>query len=276
MSAQVGEVIWVNGPVVRARGSQRVGMLEVLEVGDERLVGEVIGLEQDVLTIQVYEETAGMRPGAPVYGTGMPLSVELGPGLLSSIFDGIQRPLPVLELRSGAFIGRGIKTTPLYRKQKWHFTPQAKAGDVVQGGVLLGVVQETPLIEHRILVPPDKSGRLTWVAPTGEYTITEPIARFTSQSSPANEGNKEGDEQDLTMLQYWPVRKPRPYARRLPPTELLTTGQRVLDTFFPLVKGGTAAFHSLLYRLHVSISVLVEELEEQGEVCRLAFMRCGC
>jgi V/A-type H+-transporting ATPase subunit A len=216
-------------------------MLEVLEVGDERLVGEVIGLEQDVLTIQVYEETSGMRPGAPVYGTGMPLSVELGPGLLSSIFDGIQRPLPVLELRSGAFIGRGIKTTPLYRKQKWHFTPQAKAGDVAQGGSLLGVVQETPLIEHRVLVPPDRSGWLTWVAPAGEYTITEPIARLTSLPPSADEGNEGADEQDLTMLQYWPVRRPRPYIRRLPPTELLTTGQRVLDTFFPLVKGGTAA-----------------------------------
>jgi V/A-type H+-transporting ATPase subunit A len=231
MSVQVGQVIWVNGPVVRARGSQQVGMLEVVEVGDEHLVGEVIGLELDIITIQVYEETSGLRPGAPVYGTGMPLSVELGPGLLQSIFDGIQRPLPVLERRTGAFIGRGIKATPLYRKQKWAFTPRVAAGDVVQGGDLLGVVPETPLIEHRIMVPPDASGRLTWVAPKGEYTIEEPVVRLETESG----------ERALTMFHRWPVRRPRPYHHRLPPTELLVTGQRVLDAFFPLAKGGAAA-----------------------------------
>jgi V/A-type H+-transporting ATPase subunit A len=231
MSAQIGQVIWVNGPVVRARGSEQVGMLELVEVGDEHMVGEVIGLERDVLTIQVYEETSGLRPGAPIYGTGMPLSVELGPGLLQSIFDGIQRPLPVLELRTGTFIGRGIKTTPLYRKQKWAFTPQTKVGEMVQEGILLGVVPETLPIEHRILVPPEVSGRLTWMAPPGEYTIEEPIARLETKTG----------EQVLPMLQRWPVRRPRPYHRRLPPTELLITGQRVLDTFFPLAKGGAAA-----------------------------------
>ncbi len=261
-SIQVGQVIWVNGPVVRARGSQQIGMLEVVEVGDEHLVGEVIGLEMDVITIQVYEETSGLHPGAPVYGTGLPLSVELGPGLLQSIFDGIQRPLPVLELRSGTFIGRGIKTTPLYRKQKWAFTPRVEVGDVVQGGTILGVVPETPLIEHRIMVPPDVSGRLTWVAPPGEYTIEEPIARVTplnppyegggSPLSPPYEGGSTpspleggqrgvGGERELTMFHRWPVRHPRPYRRRLLPTELLVTGQRVLDVFFPLAKGGAAA-----------------------------------
>ena len=231
MSIQVGQVVWVNGPVVRARGSQQVGMLEVVEVGDEHLVGEVIGLEQDIITIQVYEETSGLRPGAPVYGTGLPLSVELGPGLLQSIFDGIQRPLPVLELRTGAFIGRGIKATPLYRKQRWTFVPRVKEGDVVQGGAILGVVPETPLIEHRVMVPPDMAGKLTWVAPEGEYTIEEPIARLETENG----------ERVLTMFHRWPVRRPRPYRRRLPPTELLVTGQRVLDAFFPLAKGGAAA-----------------------------------
>jgi len=228
---QVGQVIWVNGPVVRARGSQQVGMLEVVEVGDEHLVGEVIGLERDIITIQVYEETSGLRPGTPVFGTGLPLSVELGPGLLKGIFDGIQRPLPVLELRSGAFIGRGIKVTPLYRKQKWAFTPSLEAGVDVHGGDILGTVPETPLIEHRIMVPPDLEGRLTWIAPAGEYTVEEPIARLETATG----------EQEITMLQRWPVRRPRTYLRRLPPTEMLVTGQRVLDTFFPLVKGGTAA-----------------------------------
>ncbi len=252
-SIEVGQVIWVNGPVVRARGSQQIGMLEMVEVGDEHLVAEVIGLERDIITIQVYEETSGLRPGAPVYGTGMPLSVELGPGLLQSIFDGIQRPLPVLELRSGAFIGRGIKTTPLYRKQKWAFTPHVEAGDVVQEGTILGVVPETPLIEHRIMVPPDVSGRLTWVAPAGEYTIDEPIARLTPLSppyegggtpptSPLKGGQRGVDgEQTLTMFHRWPVRRPRPYRHRLTPSELLVTGQRVLDAFFPLAKGGAAA-----------------------------------
>jgi V/A-type H+-transporting ATPase subunit A len=205
-------------------------------------VGEVIGLEGDVITIQVYEETSGLRPGAPVYGTGMPLSVELGPGLLQSIFDGIQRPLPVLELRTGAFIGRGIKTTPLYRRQKWAFTPRVEVNDVIQGGTLLGVVSETPLIEHRVMVPPEMSGRLTWVALPGEYTIEEPIARLTPLSpSHGGEVVSGNGEQTLMMLQRWPVRRPRPYHHRLPPTELLITGQRVLDSFFPLAKGGAAA-----------------------------------
>ncbi|HOT93016.1 MAG TPA: V-type ATP synthase subunit A [Anaerolineae bacterium] len=231
MSTQIGEVIWINGPVVRVRGSQHIGMLEVVEVGDEHLVGEIIGLERDIITVQVYEETAGLRPGAPVFSTGYPLSVELGPGLLQSIFDGIQRPLPVLELRSGAFIGRGIKTTPLYRKQKWAFTPRAQVGDRVSGGMILGVVPETPLIEHRVLTPPDVEGTLTWIAPAGEYTIVDPIARLQTSRG----------EQEITMLQRWPVRRPRPYRQRLLPTEMLVTGQRVLDTFFPLVKGGTAA-----------------------------------
>ena len=229
---QVGQIVWVNGPVVRARGSQHVGMLEVVEVGEEHLVAEVIGLELDIMTIQVYEETSGLKPGAPIYGTGMPLSVELGPGLLQSIFDGIQRPLPVLEMRSGAFIGRGIKTTPLYHKQEWSFTPVAKVGDALSGGALLGTVPETPLIDHHIMVPPDLAGTLTWIAPEGDYTVVDPIARLKTE---------EGREETIVMLQRWPVRRPRPYAERQPPKELLTTGQRVLDSFFPLAKGGTAA-----------------------------------
>ena len=231
MSQQIGTVTWINGPVVRARGSRQVSMLELIEVGDEHLVGEVIGLEGDIITIQVYEETSGMRPGAPVYGTGMPLSVELGPGLLRSIFDGIQRPLPVLEMRSGSFIGRGVHLTPLYRKDRWQFTPWVKAGDHVTGGSILGTVPETSALEHRVLVPPDLEGTLTWVVPAGEYTIDEPIARLRT----------ENNEQELTMLQRWPVRRPRPYRSRLSPMEPLITGQRVLDTFFPLAKGGAAA-----------------------------------
>jgi len=227
----IGEIVWINGPVVRARGSQQIGMLEMVEVGAEHLIAEVIGLERDVMTLQVYEETSGLRPGAPVYGTGAPLSVELGPGLLQSIFDGIQRPLPVLERRTGVCIGRGVKTTPLYRGQKWALTPVAEAGKVLQEGAILGVVQETPLIEHRIMLPPTTmSGRLTWIAPAGEYTIEEPIAHLETASG----------KQSIAMLRRWPVRRPRPYRRRLRPSEMLVTGQRVLDTFFPLAKGGSA------------------------------------
>jgi V/A-type H+-transporting ATPase subunit A len=242
MSHQVGTVTWINGPVVRVRGSRQVSMLELVEVGEEHLVGEVIGLEGETMTIQVYEETSGMRPGAPVFGTGMPLSVELGPGLLRSIFDGIQRPLPVIEMRSGSFIGRGVHLTPLYRGEHWRFKPQLQAGEAVTGGMILGTVPETSTIEHRLMVPPGIEGTISWVASGGEYTIDEPIARIASSKPSSREGQGEMDgERELTMLQRWPVRRPRPYRQRMEQTEPLITGQRVLDTFFPLAKGGAAA-----------------------------------
>jgi V/A-type H+/Na+-transporting ATPase subunit A len=231
MSEQIGSVTWVSGPVVRAQGSRQVNMLDLVEVGADHLVGEVIGLNGDIITIQVYEETAGLRPGAPVYTTGLPLSVELGPGLLRSIFDGVQRPLPVIEMRQGAFIWRGLHLTPLYRKDQWAFTPRLQAGAEVGGGEILGTVPETPVLEHRVMVPPLVLGTLTWVAPAASYAIDEPIARVQTAQG----------EQTLTMLQRWPVRKPRPYRARLGKAEPLITGQRVLDTFFPLAKGGTAA-----------------------------------
>ena len=231
MSEQIGRVTWINGPVVRAKGSRNVNMLDLVEVGEDQLVGEVIGMVGDVITIQVYEETSGMRPGAPVYTTGLPLSVELGPGLLRSIFDGIQRPLPVIEMRTGSFISRGMHLDSLYRKDRWDFTPKLKVGDKVNGGMILGTVPETEALEHRVMIPPNVSGTLTWVAPEMQYTIDEPIARVRTDAG----------EQELTMLQYWPVRKARPYKSRKGKAEPLITGQRVLDTFFPLAKGGTAA-----------------------------------
>ena len=233
MSERVGTVEWINGPVIRAHGSRRVSMLELVEVGEEHLVGEVIGLNGNLITIQVYEETSGMRPGAPVFGTGLPLSVELGPGLLRSIFDGIQRPLPVIEMRGGSFINRGVHLTPLYRKDHWSFTPSPnlKEGDQVKGGQIIGTVPETPSIEHRVMIPPDISGTLVWIAPPMKYTIVEPIARVLTE-----EGEKE-----IIMLQRWPVRTYRPYRSRQGQHIPLITGQRVLDTFFPLAKGGAAA-----------------------------------
>jgi len=205
-------------------------MLELVEVGEDRLVGEVIGLQGDVITAQVYEETSGMRPGAPMYGTGLPLSVELGPGLLKSIFDGVQRPLPLIEMQSGSFIGRGMRLDPLYRKDRWKFTPKLGAGEEVRGGSIIGTVMETETFEHRIMVPPNQAGILTWVAGEGIYTIDEPIARLKVGK----------DEKTLTMLQRWPVRRSRPYKARLSGSTPLITGQRVLDTFFPVAKGGAA------------------------------------
>jgi V/A-type H+-transporting ATPase subunit A len=231
MSQQIGTVTWISGPVIRAQGSRNVSMLELVEVGEQHLVGEVIGLDGDVSTIQVYEETSGMRPGSPVYGTGLPLSVELGPGLLRSIFDGVQRPLPVIEMRSGTFINRGVHLTPLYRKDRWSFTPVLSKGDEVTGGAILGTVPETAALEHRIMVPPNVSGTLTWIAEARKYTIDEPIARVRTADG----------ERELTMLQRWPVRQLRPYLARLGQNTPLITGQRVLDTFFPLAKGGAAA-----------------------------------
>jgi len=231
MKEQIGTVTWINGPVVRARGSRHVSMMDLVEVGEEQLVGEVIGLDDDIITVQVYEETSGMRPGAPVYDTGLPLSVELGPGLLRSIFDGVQRPLPVIESASGSFIGRGIKMDSLYRKDRWEFTPKLKEGDAVSGGAIIGSVPETEALEHQIMVPPDIEGTLTWIAPAKKYTVDETIARVQTQNG----------EMELSLLQRWPVRRPRPYRARSNMTEPLITGQRVLDTFFPLSKGGTAA-----------------------------------
>ncbi len=232
MSQLIGDIIWISGPVIRARGSRNVSMLELVEVGDEHLIGEVIGLSGETITIQVYEETSGLHPGAPVYGTGLPLSVELGPGLLHSIFDGIQRPLPVIEMRTGSFIGKGVHLTPLYRKERWSFTPTVKVGDEVSSGMVLGTVPETPDLLHKVMVPPEVSGTITWVAPEMKYTIEEPIARIKTARG----------EQELTMMQRWPVRRPRPYKQRKGQSGgPLVTGQRVLDTFFPLAKGGAAA-----------------------------------
>jgi V/A-type H+-transporting ATPase subunit A len=231
MREQIGTVTWINGPVVRARGSRHVSMMDLVEVGEDQLVGEVIGLDADTITVQVYEETSGMRPGAPVYDTGLPLSVELGPGLLRGIFDGVQRPLPVIEAASGSFIGRGIKMDSLYRKDRWEFTPKLKEGDTVSGGTIIGTVPETQALEHRVMVPPDIEGTLTWIAPTKQYTVEETIARVQTENG----------EVELSLLQRWPVRRPRPYRARRGMTEPLITGQRVLDTFFPLAKGGTAA-----------------------------------
>lgn len=230
MSEQVGTITWISGPVVRARGSRHVGMLELVEVGAERLVGEVIGLKGDQMTVQVYEETSGMQTGAPIYGTGLPLSVELGPGLIQSIYDGVQRPLPLIEQAMGSFINRGARFDSISREKKWKYIPKVKIGDVVKGGAVLGVAMETDTFEHRIMLSPDDSGTITWVAPPGDYTVVDPIARLRMGK----------EEKTVTMLQRWPVRRPRPFVSRRGANIPLITGQRILDTFFPVAKGGAA------------------------------------
>ncbi len=223
----MGELLSISGPVVVAEKMDDARMYDVVRVGKQKLVGEIIKLQGDKATIQVYEDTSGVSPGEPVENTHLPLSVELGPGLLKSIYDGVQRPLVTLVQESGNFIARGIETVALDRKKKWRFEAKAKKGDQINEGDLLGTVQETDLILHKILVPPGMKGTLKDIK-TGDFTVIEPVAWI--------EGQKEG----IPMLQRWRVRKPRPYVQKFDPDTPLVTGQRILDTFFPIAKGGTA------------------------------------
>jgi len=227
----IGNVSRVLGPVVQARGVAKAQMLEVVEVGEDRLIGEIVRLQGDEITIQVYEDTTGLAPGAAVYGSGMPLSVELGPGLIGSIYDGVQRPLEAIKKVSAQYIKRGIKTAPLDRHRNWHFTPKVNKGNVVKPGQILGVIQETERIEHRVLVPPDISGKLEKIVPEGEYTVETEICIVNT-----TEGKK-----SVQLFHRWAVRKPRPIKNRLLSNIPLITGQRVIDTLFPVAKGGTVA-----------------------------------
>jgi V/A-type H+/Na+-transporting ATPase subunit A len=227
-----GRIVWVSGPAVRADGMASAKMYETVTVGDSKLIGEVIRLTGDVAFIQVYESTSGLKPGEPVVGTGQPLSVLLGPGIIGKIYDGIQRPLDEIAQKSGAFIGRGIVTTPVDMKKKYKFKPTLNRGDEIEAGSILGTVEETPLLTHSILVPPDfKGGKLADISSEGEYDLEHTIAT----------AEKDGNKFPLKMYHKWPVRKPRPYAERYDPTVPLITGQRIIDTYFPIAKGGTGA-----------------------------------
>ncbi|MFH1774885.1 MAG: ATP synthase subunit A [Methanobacteriota archaeon] len=228
---QMGKIIKVSGPVIVAKEMKGSQMYEVVRVGEEKLIGEIIELERDKATIQVYEDTTGIKPGEAVMGTGMPLSVELGPGILKNFFDGIQRPLEVIRSKTGIFISRGVDVPSLDRDKKWEFKPTAKKGSKVTGGDILGEVQETEVIKHKIMVPPGIEGELVKLAGEGNYTIEETIGVVKT---------KEG-EKELNMLQKWPVRKGRPYKEKLDPNLPLITGQRIVDTFFPIAKGGTSS-----------------------------------
>src|SRR5919107_880665 len=227
-----GRIVWVSGPAVRADGMASAKMFETVTVGDSKLIGEVLRLTGDVAFIQVYESTSGLKPGEPVVGTGQPLSVLLGPGIIGRIYDGIQRPLDEIAQKSGAFISRGVITTPVDMKRKYKFKPTLKKGDEIGAGDILGTVDETPLLTHSILVPPDfKGGKLIDISSEGEYDLEHIIAT----------AEKDGSKIQLKMYHKWPVRKPRPYAERYDPTVPLITGQRVIDTYFPIAKGGTGA-----------------------------------
>ncbi|HBM47269.1 MAG TPA: V-type ATP synthase subunit A [Lachnoclostridium sp.] len=230
--SKTGVICGINGPIVHVKGDAGFTMNEMVYVGHENLVGEVIGLKAGDTIIQVYEETAGIRPGELVTGTGAPVSVTLAPGILTNIFDGIERPLSEIAKSGGAYISRGVNVSALDTEKKWKTHITVKKGDRVYGGTILAEVPETPAILHKVMVPPDKEGYVLDVVEDGEYTINDPLVTIQ---------HFDGTEEKLTMTQKWPIRVARPTAKRFPATQPLVTGQRILDTLFPLAKGGTAA-----------------------------------
>lgn len=225
-------IFGINGPVVTVKDTKDFSMMEMVYVGTQKLVGEVIGITDDRTTIQVYEETTGLRPGEPITGTGFPMNVTLGPGILDNIFDGIQRPLKAIADSSGAFIARGCNVPALDQERKWDMTLKVKQGDEASPGQIYATCPETPVIEHRCLVPPAISGTFTKVMENGSYRVNDTIAEITDE---------EGTIHPLTLCQRWPIRTPRPVKERQPSFVPLITGQRVIDTLFPIAKGGAAA-----------------------------------
>ena len=230
--SKTGVISGINGPIVHVKGDPGFTMNEMVYVGHDNLVGEVIGLKAGDTIIQVYEETAGIRPGELVTGTGAPVSVTLAPGILTNIFDGIERPLSEIAKTGGAYISRGVNVSALDTEKKWQTHMTVKKGDRVYGGTIIAEVPETPAILHKVMVPPDKEGYVLDVAEDGEYTISDPLVTIQ---------HLDGSEETLTMTQNWPIRVARPTAKRFPAIKPLVTGQRILDTLFPLAKGGTAA-----------------------------------
>lgn len=226
-----GKISKIAGPLVVATGMREANMFDVVRVSDSKLIGEIIEMHGDRASIQVYEETSGLGTGEPVESTGEPLSVELGPGLIEGIFDGIQRPLEKIRELVGNSLVRGVEVPALDREKKWHFVPKVKAGDKVVGGDILGTVQETEIVEHRIMVKPGVVGTVKSIA-EGDYTVTEQIGSIETAN---------GEELPVTLMQKWPVRRGRPFEKKLAPNVPLVTGQRVVDTLFPIAKGGVAA-----------------------------------
>jgi V/A-type H+-transporting ATPase subunit A len=258
-----GKINRVSGPVVDAEGLRGVKMYEVCRVGNEGLIGEVNRVVEDVCTIQVYEETAGIKPGEPVIASGRPLSVELGPGLIGQIFDGIQRPLPRIKEAVGDFIKRGVVADAIPRNTQWEFTPLLKKGSKVEPGSILGEIPETKLVKHRIIVPHGVSGELTDVAAEGKYKVTDEIGTVKTT---------EGEDYTLTLLQTWPVRRARPIKFKLGTDTPLITGQRIIDTFFPTAKGGTAAIPG---GFGTGKTVMLHQLAKWADAKIIIYVGCG-
>lgn len=259
---ETAKIIKVAGPVVVAKGLKNAKMYDVVKVSGQKLIGEIIELNKDLATIQVYEETSGIGPGEPVFSTGMPLSVELGPGLISSIYDGIQRPLDILKSTSGNFITRGAEAYAIDRKKKWDFEPTSKKGDKVIPGDIIGTVQESSIIKHKIMVPYGIQGEIKEIY-KDKFTVTDTIALIKDQ---------EGSIHEIKMLQKWPVREPRPYKKKLPPIEPLITGQRSIDMFFPIAKGGTACIPG---PFGSGKTVVQHQLSKWSDAEIILFIGCG-
>ncbi|MBQ0134747.1 MAG: V-type ATP synthase subunit A [Clostridiales bacterium] len=257
-----GRVIKVSGPLVTANGLQDANVSDVVRVGEQQLVGEILNMTGGTASIQVYEETSGLGPGAEVITTGMPMSVELGPGMLENIYDGIQRPLPEIRALTGETIARGVNVPSLSRTKTWEFVPVAKVGDAVVGGDILGTVQETSAISHKIMVPPNTKGVITDIK-AGTFTVEETIATLQLDN---------GKTQDLNMIQRWPVRIQRPYANKHTPSRPLNSGQRVVDTLFPVAKGGTAAIPG---PFGAGKTVLQHALAKWSDVDIVIYIGCG-
>ncbi len=257
-----GKVERVAGPVITANGMHGSQMYEVVRVGQQGLIGEIIRIETDKATVQVYEETAGIRPGETVQRSGKPLSVELGPGITGQIYDGIQRPLTVLFEKTGPFVRRGIAPAPIDKTKKWRFLPTAREDANLLGGDVLGTVKETSLITQQILVPPNLSGKLLSVAEEGDYTVTEPIADLASPRGKV----------PLFLMSTWPVRLARPFKRKLPSDTPLLTGQRIMDFFFPIVKGGTAAIPG---GFGTGKTMMQQQLAKWADASVIVYVGCG-
>jgi len=258
-----GYVVRVAGPLVTAKGLEKPMMYEVVRVGELKLFGEIIGIEKDLVYIQVYEDTNGLRPGETVEPTGQLLSVELGPGLTNNIFDGIQRPLERLREESGEFLARGFSVNALDRQRKWHFVPLAEAGVEVEGGSFLGEVIESSTVVHKIMVPPNVKGTLQWIAGEGEYTVEECIAKVKMPN---------GTLQELQLMQRWPVRIPRPVKEKVFTDVPMLTGQRILDVFFPVIKGGTACVPG---PFGSGKTVIQHQLAKWSDVDVVVYVGCG-
>ena len=258
-----GKVVKVSGPLVVATGLRDANMSDVVRVGPRRLIGEILTMKGDSASIQVYEETSGLGPGAEVVTTGAPMSVELGPGMIEGIYDGIQRPLEKIVEKVGACITRGVEVPALDPEKKWEFTPAVQEGTEVVGGDVIGTVPETAVVLHKIMVPPKMSGTIVKVAAKGQYTIHETVAVLRT---------KEGKEVELTMVQKWPVRVGRPYTKKYPPKRPLSSGQRIIDTMFPIAKGGTAAVPG---PFGSGKTVVQHQLAKWSDVDIVVYIGCG-